>query len=126
MKLYSVLIENFATIAAHTVHSQQKHFHQNFDPTLVYSPMSLPPSHYVIGKHPCWKKYPDCPDQFIDPILGRSIGFWDTSNNLAFFYDLGYCMINPKDEHDCKFLFNPTEEAYTADEEGEKLSKVLF
>ena len=54
----------------------------------------------------------------IDPVLGRSIGFWDTSHNLAFFYDLGYCMKNPKNKHDCLFMFNPTEEPFPPDEEG--------
>ena len=74
--------------------------------------MSRPPPHYDPKKHPYWKSYPDCPDQFMDPILNRSIGFWDSTHGMVFFYDLGYCFKNPKNEYDCAFYFNPNDKPY--------------
>ena len=82
--------------------------------------MNRPPAHFDPRKHPFWKSYPDCPQQFIDPILKRSIGFWDTSHSLPFFYDLGYCKKNPNDEFDCGFTFDPKEQMFK-EKEGNRI-----
>ena len=37
-----------------------------FDPTLIVGPKSKPPRHFIHGKHPYWKSYPDgTPDQLL-------------------------------------------------------------
>ena len=41
-----------------------------FDPTLIVGPKSKPPPHFIHGKHPYWKSYPDgTPDQLLGKLF---------------------------------------------------------
>ena len=99
-------------VPTETEEQSKKTFHQIFDPRLVESPMTRLPEHYDPGKHPYWKSYTDCSAQFIDPVLGRSIGFWDSSVSKVFFYDFGYMSKNPKNPMEVGFDFDPNKEIF--------------